>query len=178
MVWGGTQQVLRKYFNPIQDSWASNVWQNQTAPSCSHCVFSGAKAVWKLFEIYQLDTQLVQTTYMRELTASTTALVVMPKSSYNAGPGPEAPNVSIPIVLPLDPTHCNQPNVDPASIDTRASTSGGRMLSLYSCKIYSFSFTLSGDIMTWKTTIWCLHYVDLIKYIHGKVFVLISDTRW
>ena len=62
MVWGGTQQVLRKYFNPIQDIWASNVWENQTAPSCNLSVISGAKAVWKLFEIYQLDTQLVQTT--------------------------------------------------------------------------------------------------------------------
>src|SRR5579864_6836400 len=64
--------------------------------------------------------------------ASTTFSAVNPNFFNRSLIGAEAPKRCIPIILPVGPTYCDQPNVDAASTDTRAFTVGGNTCLLYS----------------------------------------------
>src|SRR5690606_365792 len=55
----------------------------------------------------------------------TTSSRVNPKCSNSSSAGADAPKRSMPIERPDQPVHRSQPNVLPASMDTRAVTAGG-----------------------------------------------------
>src|SRR5205823_1292200 len=60
---------------------------------------------------------------------ATTLSAVKPNFSSTTSPGADAPKCSIEMESPSSPTHCFHPSLTPASIETRALTSAGRISS-------------------------------------------------